>query len=661
LPKISAVEIQLERGRHQNELTKFRYDVVIHVGSDAAPAEEFVAIDWCERGLTVEGLRQFLLEEKPETLHARNVPDGRVALDVRAASWVDSEVGPETVGEALKELKKGLAGIEPEEFWSLATDLGYAVAITPSDSSADGQFDIFLRRGNGAARFPLARLCDKLEKEPLSSYANDPLQVSFTRRVMPLLRSFLSERLPAYMVPSDFVVLDALPMTPGGKLDRRALPEPFGVRPDLTTAYIKPGNEVEQNIAALWRELLQVDKVGVEDNFFDLGGHSLLVVQLQSRLKELYPELSVIDLFKYPTVKSLSNYLSDRQVQPAVMTSEVVTEAAPKTQAVADTDIAIIGMSGRFPQAKTVDEFWRNLRDGVEAISFFTDEELIAAGVDRAQFNKDSYVRARAVLEDIDRFDAAFFGFNPREAESMDPQHRLFLECAWEAIESAGYDTETLKLPVGVFAGATLNTYLANNVFANPDASQAVDMMQLFIGNERDHLPTMTSYKLNLKGPSVNVQTACSTSLTAVHMACQSLWRGECDMALAGGASISVPHKQGYVHVPGSIYSPDGHCRAFDADARGTVAGSGVGIVMLKRLSDALKDGDQIHAVIRGSAINNDGSYKIGYTAPSIEGEAQVIAAAQSMAGVAPESITYVEAHGTGTEWGDPIEIAALT
>ncbi len=324
-------------------------------------------------------------------------------------------------------------------------------------------------------------------------------------------------------------------------------------------------------------------------------------------------------------------------------------------------EIAIIGMAGRFPGARNLDEFWQNLRDGVESITFFTDEEAIAAGVDPALVKNPHYVKANGVLEDVDLFDAAFFGFNPREAEIMDPQHRLFLECAWEALENAGYDPETFDGLIGVYAGASLSTYLLFHLLPNRELVESLHSDQLAIGNGRDYLPTRVSYKLNLRGPSVNVQTACSTSLVAVHLACQALLNYECDIALAGGVSVDVPQKRGYLYLEGGISSPDGHCRAFDARAQGTVGGNGVGIVVLKRLEDALADGDTIHAVIKGSAINNDGSLKVGYTAPSVEGQAEVIATAQALAGVDPETITYIEAHGTGTALGDPIEIAALT
>lgn len=324
------------------------------------------------------------------------------------------------------------------------------------------------------------------------------------------------------------------------------------------------------------------------------------------------------------------------------------------------SEIAIIGIAGQFPGAKNVDEFWQNLQSGVESISTFTDEELLAYGLDVAILNNPKFVKARAVLEDVELFDASFFGFNPREAEITDPQHRLFLECAYIALENAGYDSENYQGSIGVYAGASLSRYLLN-VYLNEDIIGSIDNHQLAIAGDKDYLTTRVSYKLNLEGPSFSVQTACSTSLVAVHLATQSLLNGECDLALAGGVSISSSRKAGYVYKEGGIGSPDGHCRAFDAQAQGTVGGEGVGIVVLKRLEDALADGDTIHAVIKGSAINNDGSFKVSYTAPRIDGQAKVIRTAQIVAEVEPETITYIEAHGTGTSLGDPIEIAALT
>jgi acyl transferase domain-containing protein/acyl carrier protein len=326
-----------------------------------------------------------------------------------------------------------------------------------------------------------------------------------------------------------------------------------------------------------------------------------------------------------------------------------------------ESDIAIIGMAGRFPGANTIEAFWHNVRAGVESISCFSDAELLAAGVDPAFLQNPHYVKARSVLDDIELFDAAFFGIHPREAESMDPQHRLFLECAWQALEHAGYDSETFDGLIGVYAGIDINSYLLHNLYSNRSLNDALSSPQTQFGNDKDYLPTRVSYKLNLTGPSINVNTACSTALVAAHLACQSLLNNECDLALAGGVGIILPQKSGYFYQEGGIVSPDGHCRTFDAEAQGTVRGSGVGIVVLKRLADALADGDAIYAVIKGSAINNDGALKVGYTAPSVDGQSRVITEAQAIAGVAPETISYIEAHGTATALGDPIEVAALT
>ena len=336
-----------------------------------------------------------------------------------------------------------------------------------------------------------------------------------------------------------------------------------------------------------------------------------------------------------------------------------------RNMSVNGSDIAIIGLAGRFPGANNIEEFWHNLRDGIESISFFSDEELEIE--EPALLNNPKYVKACGVISDIDKFDAGLFGYSAKEAEIMDPQQRIFLESAWEAFESAGYNTETYEGLIGVYAGSGMNNYLINNVrphrgFSGPSTFlESAQDLQVRLANGKDYLPTRVSYKLNLKGSSLNVQTACSSGLVAVYLACQSLLNAECDMALAGAVAISVPHKVGYLYQEEMIGSPDGHCRAFDAEASGTVFGNGVGVVVLKLLSQAIADRDNIHAVIKGSAINNDGALKVGYTAPSVEGQAAVISEALAVADVDPSTITYLEAHGTGTTLGDPIEIAALT
>ena len=335
--------------------------------------------------------------------------------------------------------------------------------------------------------------------------------------------------------------------------------------------------------------------------------------------------------------------------------------AAVSSQDSNGLEIAIISMACRFPGAKNVDEFWQNLQNGVESITRFSDSELDVSDLDASLLNDPNFVKARGILEDIQYFDAAFFGCSPREAETMDPQYRLFLECAWETLERAGYNPELYKGLIGIYAGSASNHYLFANIVPRYGLPTLQEDAQVMMGNDREYLTSRISYKFNLQGPAVTVQSACSTSLVAVHQACQGLLNGECDMALAGGVSIGVPQNMGYLYQEGGIASPDGHCRAFDASAQGTVFGNGLGIVLLKRLADALEDGDCIEAVIRGSAINNDGSSKVSFTAPGVDGQTKVIRAAQLMAEVDARGISYIETHGTATPLGDPIEIAALT
>ncbi|MBB4637948.1 type I polyketide synthase [Longimicrobium terrae] len=325
-------------------------------------------------------------------------------------------------------------------------------------------------------------------------------------------------------------------------------------------------------------------------------------------------------------------------------------------------EVAVIGMSGRFPGADDLDAFWRNLRDGVESIRTFSPDEMLAAGAHPDDLANPNWVAAGGPLsrDVVEGFDAAFFGYNPREAETLEPGHRLFLECCWEALENGGQDPARVAGNVGVFAGAGVPHYTDHHVRPRRELAATVGEFQLFVGSGKDFVATRTSYKLNLRGPSVSVQTGCSTSLVAIHTAAQSLLHGECDLALAGGANV-VPATTGYMYAPGGISSPDGHCRAFDAEAAGTLVGSGVGAVLLKRLDDAVRDGDPIRAVIKGSAINNDGSLKVAFTAPSVEGQAAVIREALEVSDVDPETIRFVEGHGSGTDLGDPIEISALT
>ncbi|HEX4915159.1 MAG TPA: SDR family NAD(P)-dependent oxidoreductase, partial [Vicinamibacterales bacterium] len=469
------------------------------------------------------------------------------------------------------------------------------------------------------------------------------------------IRDHLRDKLPAYMVPAAFVQMDALPVNANGKIDRRALPAPAAERSATEAAYVAPRGDLEERIAKIWRDVLELERIGVDDNFFDLGGHSLLLIRVHAKITEvLGRDVPIVDLFEFPTVASLARHLGGDTAR--------ADATAPAAEPVASgvESIAIIGMAGRFPGAGDIDTFWRNLRNGVESVRFFTDEELADAGISPELIADPNYVRARGVLDGIELFDAEFFGYTPREAELMDPQHRLFLECAWEALESAGYDPDRYRGAIGVAAGSNLNTYVGN-LIANPELMASVGGVQALIGIAGDFLTTRVSYKLNLRGPSLNVQTACSTSLVAVQVACRALAMNDCDIALAGGVSVTVPQIRGHLFMEGGIASPDGHCRAFDRRSQGTVPANGVGVVVLKRLSRAIADGDTIHAVIRGAAVNNDGAQKVGYTAPGVEGQADVVARAMQEARVAPETVSYIETHGTGTALGDPIEIKALT
>ncbi len=431
-------------------------------------------------------------------------------------------------------------------------------------------------------------------------------------------------------------------------------------RPNLSTEYAIPRNSTERAVAEIWQELLGIEKVGIHDNFFELGGSSSLVPSIVSRIKSAYAvTLPANAVVENPTVHLLSEGIRQGHwdgAPSAASKSRGQKSKAPESHEWTGSEIAVIGMSGRFPGAPNIEKFWSNLRDGVESITFFTDEELLASGVDPAALKNPSYVKAGFILDAIDQFDAPFFGFSPRLAAGTDPQRRLLLECVWEAIETAGYNSERYDGAISVFAGATMSSYLFNNLCANPDAMAS----DSFLLNQPDSIATLVGFKLNLKGACYNVGTFCSTSLVAIHLACQSLLSFECDMAVAGGVHAHSPHKAGYFYEEGAVYSPDGHCRPFDAKAQGVVFGNAVGVVILKRLKDALADGDSIDAVILGSATNNDGSDKVSYFAPSVTGQAEVIVEAVAVAGVEPDSISYVEAHGTGTAFGDPVEVAAL-
>jgi amino acid adenylation domain-containing protein len=495
------------------------------------------------------------------------------------------------------------------------------------------------------------------------------------------IRSYLQTCLPEFMIPALWVEMDSLPTTPNGKIDRNRLPPPKPAQPvpaGKSAETVQKSGELLECIRQLWKDLLQIQAVGLSDRFFDIGGTSLKAIQFIGKMGQtLGVTIPMVTLFEAPTVSQFAEMLKSsygRAVEehfpnslnaPGVGAEPLSDSTTPvKINGVSandGNDIAIIGMAVRYPGARNIDEFWANLRNGVESIKRLSDEDLLKAGVDPKLLSDENYVKACACMDDVESFDALFFGFNPREVQLMDPQHRVILECAWSALEHAGYVPDESGQSIGIFTGVARDAYLTNNLVTHADLLKATSDYSLMIGNEKDFPATRVSYKLNLSGPSINIQTACSSSGVGMHLAAQSLGAGECDIALVGGCRVLLPANTGYQYVDGGTLSPDGHVRAFDARAQGMVRGSGVGFVVLKRLSAALSDNDTVYAVIKGTAINNDGASKVGFTAPSVTGQAAVIERALKKAGISADTVGYVEAHGTGTSLGDPIEVTALT
>jgi acyl transferase domain-containing protein len=460
------------------------------------------------------------------------------------------------------------------------------------------------------------------------------------------------------MVPSALVRLQALPVTANGKLDRCALPAPDAGRPELSQTYEPAVGELESRLCAVFAAVLGLDRVGRHDPFFDLGGTSLLAVRLLAAWNAAGgPPIDITTFFEHPTPAALAAGLIEpgrKGVEPRRVSGRGRARGDDGAPA-----IAIVAVAGRFPGAGDVDAFWQNLLQGRDTITRFRPEDLDPA-IPRELREHPDYVSARGIIDAVEAFDAAFFGVPPREADLMDPQQRLFLEVAWECLERGGYEPERYPRPIGVFAGMYNATYFQHHVAQRRDLVDRVGAFPVMLANEKDYIATRVAYKLDLRGPAVSVHTACSTSLVAICQAVESLRKGECGMALAGGVSITCPPRSGYLFQDGAMLSPDGHTRTFDANAQGTVFSDGAAVVLLKRLDEAIAEGDTIHAVIRGVAVNNDGGHKASFTAPSAEGQAAVVAMALDDAGVDARSISYVEAHGTATPLGDPIEIEGL-
>ncbi len=480
------------------------------------------------------------------------------------------------------------------------------------------------------------------------------------------LRQHLKDNLPHYAVPAYLTVLDALPLHPvTGKLDRKQLPKPkANMQPtgDVVAATI---STTEQVIMAAWESALAIRPTATSDNFFDLGGHSLLAIQVCRALsRQLGMTVSVIDIFEHPTVQTLAAFIDTRGESDNTDAPSLAQRLSVNANGLEDgfDDIAIIGLAGRFPGADNVDEFWSNIRAGVCSIRELSTEELDKNGVPMDVYSDENYRRVGAILDNVDLFDPQFWQLSQKEANLMDPQQRLFLESCWHALEHAGYAPNQQGARTGVFGGCYSPLYLLHNLagggFMDPTDPMGYHLTET--GNDKDYITTRVSYLMNLQGPSVAVQSSCSTALSVVASACQALQAHQCDTALAGASSITFP-QAGYQYVEGHINAKDGKVRTFDAKASGTILGDGVGVVVLKRLRDAVAAKDTIYAVIKGYATNNDGNEKAGYSAPSVKGQKAVVNQALQAARVSADSISFVEAHGTGTLIGDPIETTALT
>ncbi|MFP2994596.1 amino acid adenylation domain-containing protein [Spongiivirga sp. MCCC 1A20706] len=480
------------------------------------------------------------------------------------------------------------------------------------------------------------------------------LQSSITEKNIDTLKAQLGEQLPDYMIPSIYMWVDKFPLTPNGKVDKKSLPTPKYVRPESAPLLKRARNSKEDLMVEVWQSVLNIPNIGINDNFFEMGGSSILTQKLSASLsKEFDTTIAVTKIYQFPTIAKLSEHLGFFEKQTTK--SNIVRNSKKNSTA----DIAIIGMAGRFPGAESIKELWEVLKNGKETISFFTPEELDKSIPENIR-NAQNYVAARGIVPSAKAFDARFFGINPKLASAMDPQQRLFLEIAWEVLEQTGHLPKHFDGSVGVYAGTGTNTYYINNVLPNKELVQQVGSVQANTVNDKDYIATRTAYHLNLKGPAVSVHSACSTSLLAIAEAVEAIRTGQCDVALAGGSSVTAPMNSGHLYQEGSMLSANGRCRTFDAKGTGTMFCDGAGVVLLKSLDEAEKDNDQIYAVIKGIGLNNDGGDKGSFTAPSIEGQSNAISKALIDANVNPNEISYVEAHGTATPLGDPIEMEGL-
>ncbi len=470
-----------------------------------------------------------------------------------------------------------------------------------------------------------------------------------------ILHNYLSGLLPDYMIPAVFIYLKEFPLNVSGKVDRKALPEPDLKRDEKD--YTAPSTDIEEKLCEIWQDILSVNKVGVDSGFFNIGGNSIKLMQLQAKIRDVIGiSISITDLFNYYTISQQAEYLSKIN-QPPVEEQNILSSK----KELFFEDIAIIGISAAYSNKQSINELWDTIQGGEEAVEFLDNNEILKMGVSDDTLKDGNYINCGARFHNVENFEPSFFNLSPRDAVVMDPQVRHFTEHAWRALEDSGNTKNRKNKRIGVFAGAGLDLYLNKILMNSSDILSSVDEWELLYNASNVTISTKSSFFLDLHGPSIYVNTLCSTSLVSIIQACNNLVLGSCDIAIAGGATIRLPSNYGYKYKEGIIFSKDGHCRVFDESASGTIPGDGVGVIVLKRLSDAMKANDNIYGVIKGYGINNDGQRKVGFTAPSIEGQVECIKQALRNAEVLPDDIGYIECHGTGTKLGDPIELQALT
>lgn len=510
-----------------------------------------------------------------------------------------------------------------------------------------GEIEVALSKIEGIKQAVVIVGEDHYQQKRMIAYM-EPVSVQVPIKI---IQNSLHSILPDYMVPALFVWVHQIPKTNSGKIDKKKLPLPNNARPDIHSIYKAPLRETEKSIVKIWEEVLGIYGIGIKDNFFELGGTSLLAIKAVSNMKKVFKkDFPISNFYRHLTIEAQATYIDE------LVTAEPIFRKKESS----NEPIAIIGMHGRFPGANSIHELWQLLKEGKETISFFSSDQLDPSIPDTNR--KDpSYVKARGILADAAYFDASFFGIAPALATLMDPQHRIFLELCWELLESSAHLPEHFTGRIGVYAGCGNNTYYLNNVLPNKDKVDTAGAFNVMTYNEKDYIASRVAYTLNLKGPAVSVHAGCSTSLLAVAQAVDAIRNGYCEVALAGGVSITAPLKSGHFYQEGAMLSKDGHCKPFDADATGTVFSDGAGVVLLKSLQQAIADGDFIYGTIRGIGVNNDGYDKASFTAPSVEGQAGAIYSAMQEAGIKANDLSYIEAHGTATPLGDPIEINGLS